>query len=603
LVSVLWSQSIYGQEIPPKTDSGNIYDNLESISKKRKITKYLYDLIIKDEPAVPPERNRSKKTRNSLLQKPYSAYEGKIIRNIRIETLDPFGYSITDNAVKTQNFLTRSENYLHIKSQDITIRNLLLIHQNQVFDTLLVKESERLVRSRGYVRDVAFTVKSVSKNSDSVDIFIQSLDRWSLIPGMSASSSQLALNLAENNFLGLGHDFKTGGEWFHDTHNFAYNMNYFIPNIRNSFISSSLNYSKDEFGNYAKNITIDRPFFSPFAKWAAGLGVSNEFRRDSVLKADSTYAQEKFKYNTQDYWAGKAIPIFAGISGSHRTTNLIISARYFRVRYSERPAETFNAQYKYSNENFYLTSIGISTRKYVQDNYFFKYGLTEDVPVGRVFSLTGGYQVKNQIGRIYLGARVSSGKYYSWGYLSSNFEYGTFFKGKQTEQGAVVIGINYYSRLFEIGKWKFRQFVKPQMTLGINRFSNDSLNLNEGHGLDGFKSEILSGSSRLMFTLQTQSYSPWNIIGFQFGPYINCSLGMLGNSYSGFRNSRIYSQIGLGVLIKNEKLIINTFQFSISYYPIVPEDGQNVFKANSTRSNDFGFRDFEIGKPGVVVFQ
>ena len=78
---------------------------------------------------------------------------------------------------------------------------------------------------------------------------------------------------------------------------------------------------------------------------------------------------------------------------------------------------------------------------------------------------------------------------------------------------------------------------------------------------------------------------------------------MLGNSSSGFRNSRIYSQIGLGVLIKNEKLIINTFQFSISYYPIVPEDGQNVFKANSTRSNDFGFRDFEIGKPGVVVFQ
>jgi hypothetical protein len=106
-----------------------------------------------------------------------------------------------------------------------------------------------------------------------------------------------------------------------------------------------------------------------------------------------------------------------------------------------------------------------------------------------------------------------------------------------------------------------------------------------------------------LFTVQTQSYAPWNFIGFRFGPFITYSLGMLGNSSSGFRNSKVYSQIGLGVLIKNENLVLNAFQISITFYPVIPGNGQNIFKTNSYQTTDFGFRDFEIGKPGTVTYQ
>jgi hypothetical protein len=78
---------------------------------------------------------------------------------------------------------------------------------------------------------------------------------------------------------------------------------------------------------------------------------------------------------------------------------------------------------------------------------------------------------------------------------------------------------------------------------------------------------------------------------------------MLGNASSGFKNSKIYSQIGVGVLIKNENLILNAFQISISFYPVIPGYGTNVLKTNSFRTSDFGFRDFEIGKPGIVLYQ
>ena len=225
------------------------------------------------------------------------------------------------------------------------------------------------------------------------------------------------------------------------------------------------------------------------------------------------------------------------------------------------------------------------------------------LPVGVVYELTGGYQVKNNSGRPYLGVRFSFGNYNEWGYLGSNFEYGAFIHASHIEQCVITAGVNYFTGLLEIGKWKIRQFVKPQVTFGINRFSYDSLTINDGFGLDGFNSSELSGTNRLLLTLQTQSYAPWSLIGFRFGPFLMCSLGMLGNDVTGFKNSKVYSQIGFGVLIKNENLVFNAFQISISFYPIIPGKGQNIFKMNSFKTTDFGFRDFEIGKPGPVLYQ
>ncbi len=603
IISALSGDLLFGQTDPVKPDSIKLYENIQTFSSKRNFTKLMYSLIFNPVITTPPKKKPRKKSKNILIQKPYSAFEGKIIRNITIESLDPFGYSITDTTAKPQNFLSKTGNNFHIKSRDITILNLLLIRPNQAFDSLRVKESERLIRNSTYMRDVSFFVSSISKKSDSVDIIIRSLDRWSLTPAVAISASNNAIGLTDNNFLGLGHKFSNGIAWYKNTPISAFNTNYYIPNIWNTYVSTNLNYVRDEFGNYAKNVTIDRPFFSPFAKWAAGINFSQDYLRDSIFTTDSIYLPRKFKYNTLDYWAGSSIQIFKGSSENIRTTNFISAFRVLRIRYLERPMEFYHSEYKYSNENFYLASIGISTRKYVQDKYIFKYGITEDIPVGRVFSITGGIQKKNDILRIYIGGRISEGNYYPWGYFSSSFEYGTFFNGARTEQGAIIAGINYYTSLFEIRKWKFRQFVKPQVTIGIDRFSNDSINLNEGYGLDGFKSKLLSGSSRVLLTLQTQSYSPWNVFGFRFGPYLNLSFGMLGNETTSFSNSKVYSQIGLGVLIKNDNLIINTFQISIAFYPLAPNDGQNAFRTNTFKTNDFGFRDFEIGKPAIVLFQ
>jgi len=543
------------------------------------------------------------KTKNRLPQKSYSSFEGKIIRQINIETLDPFGYSIDDTTAIAQSFLSKTGNKLHIKSQQITIRNLLITRKNQPFDALRVKESERLIRSMDYVNDVSFYVTTTSENSDSVDIFIRVLDIWSLIPGGSTSTSGTTISLADRNFLGLGHKFQNTYTRKYPEGTNAFLSDYSIPSIRSTYISTRLHYGIDKYGNYNKILGFDRPFYSPLAKWAGGVNFSQQFRNDSIRVDSLVFVPQEFKFNMQDYWGGSAIQIFKGKTEFDRTTNFISTLRFIRIRYLENPTAELDSEHVFTNENFYLASIGISTRMYVQDKYIFRFGLTEDVPTGKVFSLTGGYQDKSYNNRFYLGARVSFGDYHSWGYLSTNFEYGTFLHTSKVEQGVFKAGINYFSELFEIGKWKFRQFVKPQLTLGINRFSADSLTINRNYGIEGFNSPILYGTSRMLLTLQTQSYAPYNLFGFRFGPFINLSIGMLGDAVTGFKNSKLYSQIGLGVLIRNENLVISTFQISVAYYPDIPGRGQNMFMLNSFKTIDFGFQDFEIGKPETVLFR
>jgi hypothetical protein len=76
-----------------------------------------------------------------------------------------------------------------------------------------------------------------------------------------------------------------------------------------------------------------------------------------------------------------------------------------------------------------LSGIGINTRQFVQDRYIFRNGIIEDVPIGRIFGLTFGYQYKILNGD-HIGAQASLENTTN-GVLSTNFEVGTFFSNSK----------------------------------------------------------------------------------------------------------------------------------------------------------------------------
>ncbi|WP_255510462.1 hypothetical protein [Flavobacterium sp. GSA192] len=71
---------------------------------------------------------------------------------------------------------------------------------------------------------------------------------------------------------------------------------------------------------------------------------------------------------------------------------MIIAACFSNLNYLIEPSETLDPTDFYDSEKLLLTGIGINTRQFIEDRYIFKNGQTEDVPVGRIYGITGGYR-------------------------------------------------------------------------------------------------------------------------------------------------------------------------------------------------------------------
>ena len=591
-------QGAYAQVNDPKKEANNkkdkteVYQKIKNYSQKNKFTQTIHKLLF---------RGSRPQKKEIVVQNDTTDFSGKIIRNINIITLDPFGHSVTDTLQVPRNWGERTGNRLHLKTKKIAIYNLLLFKRNTAYDTYKVQESERLIRSQRYVTAVRITNKLVGAASDSVDVTIRVLDSWSTIPRFAISSNKMSIGVKEKDFFGSGQELEYRYTNRFDDGRNGNEAKYTIPNIKNTYIGTTFYYKIDLDNNYTKSVNIERLFYSPLTKWAGGVLIGQNYRKDTLQAPDMSFAFQPFKNNSQDFWAGHANNVFEDESG---ITNLVATARFLNVNYTESPSELYDPTHFYSDEKLILGGIGLNRRKFIKDNYIFRNGQTEDVPIGRIYGITLGYQYKNNQWRPYTGAQLSFGNYYRWGFLSTNLEAGTFFHDSKTYQTSFLLESNYFTKLFTIGNWKLRQFVNPKMVIGVNRekIIGDQLNINELNGLTGFNSAIY-GTNKMLLSLQTQTYSPYALLGFRLNPFFNYSLAVLGSPHSAMGNNKAYQKITLGLLISNDYLVFSSFQLSLSYYPTIPFEGDNVFKTNTIETTDFGLQNFELAKPRIVEYK
>ena len=145
--------------INPQRSAKNkaFYEKIRTYLRKHRLTKRLDDLI---QTLTLPE--------TKIIPKP--SYQGKIIRKIHIRTLDPFGFDEKDSTKVPRTRLERYGNMLHIKTHEGTVKGILLFKSHTPLDTLLLSESERLLRNQRYIRRVQIAPELISQSSDSVDV-------------------------------------------------------------------------------------------------------------------------------------------------------------------------------------------------------------------------------------------------------------------------------------------------------------------------------------------------------------------------------------------------------------------------------------------------
>lgn len=598
LLLFLLGSFLYAQE-PVKKDSTSIYKNIQNFSQKKKTTSFIHRLVFKPIKPKAPQHNTAPFD--------YLPFQGKNIHSITIITLDPFGNKIQDTtsliAPENLKYAENWGNKLHLKSKDYTIRKVLLFKENEALDSITIKESVRLIRSQRFINrvDVAVTVRPELTNS--VDVILTVLDSWSLVPNGSFSANQTTIKLKERNFLGHGHEIR--GEYTNnnDGEN-GHFLQYTIPNFRKSFVKIQATHQESIDQNSFKNIDISRPFFSPLTKWAGGISYEEHFKHDTLANKNGVFSKQNFDYDTSDLWLGHAFSLENGASEKSKITKLILAARYVNLQFNESPLAVYDTLNFYSNQKVMLVSVGLNARKFIQERFLFNNGIIEDVPIGKAYSFTTGYQRKNHKDQLYLGTRASFGNYYPWGFFSMNAEWGTFFDTKKTSQTAFTFQANYFTKLYELGDWKIRQFLKQQVVLGSNRLASngDQITINGDYGIQGFNN-ALYGTKKMVFSAQTQCYSPWDVWGFRLNPFLNYTIAVIGSPKSSNQKNSAFSSIGLGFIINNDYLVFSSFQLSFAYYPNVFDANDRNIIFNAFETSDFGLLDFELNKPRTVIYK
>ncbi|MQP25814.1 hypothetical protein GFJ94_12140 [Flavobacterium sp. LMO8] len=593
-----WNGS--AQTIAKEGDSISIYQNINDFSKKNKFSRFVYKLIfresaLKAENLIPFQPKIEDNKLNEY-------HDGKIIRNITIETLDPFGYSVTNEKKVPKRNLEHIGNTIHIKTKEIAIRNMMLFQKYDSLDSKLLHDSERLIRSQRYVREVTIVPVAIPTSKDSVDIKVRVLDSWTLIPNGSLSSTESSVKLTERNILGFGHLISGNIKNRFDTNERATFAQYTISNIKNTYIRLDFDYA-NEFNNDSKrSLNINRSFYSVITKNAGGFYFENRLQTEQFPVADTLNFQ-KISYDFQEYWYGRAFKINQKSNPERYFNNLVLALTYNQKVFGQMPAAVLDTTNYFSNEKNWIGMIGFSKQKFYQDKFVFNYNITEDIPYGENIALIVGHQEKNSNSRMYTGLSVSFGQKYSFGYASGFAEWGSFYDAGFTEQTTFKLGFNYFSPLLTWGKWHFRQFVKPTYVWGNNRDDSfkDRLTLSDEDGLPGFNTR-LNGTQKWTVSFQTQSYIPGSWYGFRFSPYFNTTLGSLANEKALF-SSKVYSKFSIGALINNDFLVFNSFQISFSYYPTIPFEGDGINKFNSFENTNLSLYDFQLSKPAYIRYE
>jgi hypothetical protein len=582
----------YGQN-KSEPDSLRIYKKVEEVAKKKKSTFWLYNAIFN----LPDGKKKKEKERKQVT---YDYLRGKIIRRVEIQTFDPFGYSINDTSRKPHGFIQKGLNLLHQKSAKFAIYNRLLYQRGDSLDPLKVKESERVLRQTDQIHEIRTEIRQV-KNTDSVDVFIRSQDVFSKSFGIAYQPDRYTFDFTDRNFLGLGHFFQNDFSYYPYRDLYVVSGRYSIPYIGNTLIIPTVNYNSDP-DNFFRGVNISRPFISPLFSWAGSVSVYDSKSSGNVVNPENNLIFSQTRNFVKDLWLGHSFRLSKDTSEEVRVTRLITGARYSMITYNYHPSEEVAPLHFYENTNLLLVNVGLTNRSYYRDYFVYRFGVQEDVPSGRILNLTGGYEWRGSGNRWYMGIEAGAGNHFdNFGYLTTRASFGTFIKNNYFEQSVFNISMGYFSDLLKVNRTHFRQFAKFGVTYGLNRFRSESVSL--AGDIRGLESDFLKGTKKATLSLQTQCYLPFEIIGFRFAPFFFIGFGLLADKDGKLIDSQLLQGYGFGLLIKNELLVIKTFQIAIGFYPFIPEKNGASVRLNPYKTYDFAFADFDIQAPSVIPLQ
>lgn len=578
--------------LPARVSFGNknalFYDSLEIKASRYLITKKLYDLIVVSNPSS------AQKQVSRSSQSDFSDHSGKIIRHITINRLDVFGTNINNPLVNNPSGLENFLNNTHLNTNEFIIKNNLLISPGDTVSPLILSDNERLLRELPFIDESRIILIPVSERI--VDILVVTKDVYSIGANFELSSiNSGSLALFDKNLLGLGHELRISMPFNPDLPDSpGFGIDYSINNIRRSFVGLDL-FFFDGLGKKTFGLSMSKKLVSSATKYAGGISVREMFTTEDL---DTLSTPEPLKYNLQDYWIARSF-----LLNRESVIRLILGARYTNNNVFDHPPilpDSFHYLQKYK---IFLGSVSLSMQKYYKTNLIYGYGRTEDIPYGGLITITGGKEVNEFKNRQYAGLYAATGhSIRPIGYFYTSGGVSTFLNEGKTEQGMFRLSSTWFSNLMHLSSFRVRNFIRADYIRGFDRNRDEVLSYVSNNGFEGFRNDSAGGKQRLSLSLESVFFSPGNPYGFRFAFFAFGDLAYLFGTNQFISQGEVLSGLGIGVRIRNDNLVFNTFQIRFGLFPNIPAYSRTSWVTVSgeqlLRPNDF-----DPGAPTILPYR
>jgi hypothetical protein len=564
------------------------YDSLKAKASRVKLTRALFDLVI----VSPDTANRKKVVSNS--QESFREYSGKKIRKILVQRLNVFGADVNNPGYYNPHGAERLLNSTHINTNENIIRKYLLFSEGDTLSPLTLSDNERIIRQLPFIDDARIIVVPVS--GEEADIVVVTKDVYSLGADFDFRSAYSGtFKILEKNIIGIGHEFDVSIPYSKgSSESPGIGLNYIVKNIQKSFVDLNINYY-NALGTRTYGAGISRNLVSSATKYAGGLSILQTF---TTANLDTLLVPQPLKYTYQDYWFSRSFLI-----SKEPATRIITGIRYTVNNVFARPLIDPNSFHSLQKYQFLIGSAALSIQKYYKTSLIYNYGRTEDIPAGMLFRLTAGSEINEFNNRAYTGLDLSYGhSSEALGYFYTSAGFGTYIMQHRTNQGVLALQIKYFSNLLYLGSLKIRNFVNISYTKGYDRNNEEYLTIPKTNGFSGFANDSLNGDQRLIVDLESVVFNPVNVFGFRFAFFGFADMAFLAATNAVINKGNFLTGIGIGIRIRNDNLIFNTFQIRLGFFPDPPQystinnfiiSGEQLLRPNN----------FDSGPPAVIPYQ
>ena len=294
------------------------------------------------------------------------------------------------NDPEENNRLFQWANKLHIKTLESTLREQLLFTSGDDYDSDVLVESMRILRSRSYLYEARIFPYQICGNR--VDIMVLTRDVWTLTPGISFSreggvnSKQFVLR--DSNLLGLGKQLTLARKETVDRDGWV--VGYVDPQLLGSRTSLGLLYADNDDGR-RQRLALGQPFYALATRRSWFLLVDDDKRTDKLYQRGESVAAFRVEENQYQLSAGWLVDRQA-----HSATRSLLGFRWHQETFSEDPGEIPPQDFPIDRE---INQLWIG-RQFIEDDFitlrnFGQIYRTEDLNLGRRWSTRVGWSDKD----------------------------------------------------------------------------------------------------------------------------------------------------------------------------------------------------------------